>query len=208
MRRGTAEIQTTWLADPQYQRDTVESAQASLDQDYSSLYSLVKVTGASWEMQFEYKEVGQWRRSEAVKMCVLRLKSVLVCWQSKMRSLEETLRLHCFYNSCQEFESWMEDKENVLNTISTDADNLGVVQAKYEVTIRLWIISSPKCRVTFHPPAQRDCNDDFLLQSFLTQLASGRGQFDDIIRVAEELVRSRHSKQREIEATRRKVSNR
>lgn len=27
----------------------------------------------------------------------------------------------------------MEDKENVLNTFSTDADNLGVVQAKYEV---------------------------------------------------------------------------
>lgn len=50
MRRGTAEIQTTWLPDPQYQRNTVESTRASLDQDYNSLYSLVKVTGASWEM--------------------------------------------------------------------------------------------------------------------------------------------------------------
>lgn len=56
-----------------------------------------------------------------------------LCLQSKTRTLEETLRLHRFYNSCQEFESWMEDKENVLNTFSTDADNLGVVQAKYEV---------------------------------------------------------------------------
>ena len=54
-----------------------------------------------------------------------------------MKSLEETLRLHRFYNSCQEFESWMEDKENVLNTISIDGDDLGVVQAKYEVTRRL-----------------------------------------------------------------------
>lgn len=27
----------------------------------------------------------------------------------------------------------MEDKENVLNTFSADADNLGVIQAKYEV---------------------------------------------------------------------------
>lgn len=27
----------------------------------------------------------------------------------------------------------MEDKENVLHTFTTDADNLGVVQAKYEV---------------------------------------------------------------------------
>jgi len=53
----------------------------------------------------------------------------------KTRSLQETLRLHRFYNSCQEFESWIEDKENVLNTCSTDADHLGAVQAKYEVKI-------------------------------------------------------------------------
>ncbi|XP_067469592.1 spectrin beta chain, non-erythrocytic 5 isoform X2 [Thunnus thynnus] len=137
MRRSTTEIQTTSLPDPQYQRDTVENTQASLDQDYNSLYNLVK---------------------------------------SKSRSLEETLRLHRFYNSCQEFESWMEDKENVLNTFNTDNDNLGVVQAKYE--------------------------------NFLTELASGRGQLDDIIRMAEELVKSRHSKQREIQARQKKVSNR
>ena len=45
MRRGTAEIQTTWLPDAQYQRDTVESTQAGLDKDYNSLYNLVKVRG-------------------------------------------------------------------------------------------------------------------------------------------------------------------
>ncbi|CAJ1074861.1 spectrin beta chain%2C non-erythrocytic 5 [Xyrichtys novacula] len=137
MRRSTTEIQTSWLPDPQYQRETVENTQAGLDQDYSSLYNLVK---------------------------------------SKMRSLEETLRLHRFYNSCQEFESWMEDKENILNTFSTDTDNLGVVQAKYE--------------------------------NFLTELVSGRGRLDDIIRMAEELVKSRHSKQREIQARQKRVSNR
>ncbi|KAM7376448.1 hypothetical protein PAMP_006181 [Pampus punctatissimus] len=137
MRRGTAEIQTTWLPDPHYQRDTVESTQANLDQDYNSLCNLVKL---------------------------------------KMRSLQEMLRLHRFYNSCQEFESWMEDKENILNTFSTDGDNLGVVQAKYE--------------------------------NFLTELASGRGQLDDIIRMAEELVNSRHSKQREIQDRQRRISKR
>uniref|UniRef100_A0A4W6DIZ9 Spectrin beta, non-erythrocytic 5 n=1 Tax=Lates calcarifer TaxID=8187 RepID=A0A4W6DIZ9_LATCA len=135
MRRSTTEIQTTGLPDPQYQRDTVESTQTGLDQDYNSLYNLVKT-----------------------------------------RRLEETLRLHRFYNSCQEFESWMEDKENILDTFSTDADNLGVVQAKYE--------------------------------NFLTELASGRGQLDDIIKMADELVRSRHSKQREIQARQRTISNR
>ncbi|KAM7403778.1 hypothetical protein PAMA_004285 [Pampus argenteus] len=137
MRHGTAEIQTTWLPDPHYQRDTVESTQANLDQDYNSLCKLVKL---------------------------------------KMRSLEEMLRLHRFYNSCQEFESWMEDKENILNTFSTNGDNLGVVQAKYE--------------------------------NFLTELSSGRGQLDDIIRMAEELVNSRHSKQREIQDRQRRISKR
>ncbi|KAM4625618.1 spectrin beta chain, non-erythrocytic 5 [Polymixia lowei] len=137
MRRGTAEIQTTWLPDPHYQRDTIETTQASLDQDYNSLYNLVK---------------------------------------SKRQNLEETGRLHRFYNSCEEFESWMGDKENVLNTFNTPADNVGVVQAKYE--------------------------------NFLTELASGRGQLDDIIKLADELVKSQHSKQREIQTRQRQVSNR
>lgn len=43
MRRGTAEIQTTWLPDPEYQRDTVESTQGRLDREYNFLYNLVKV---------------------------------------------------------------------------------------------------------------------------------------------------------------------
>lgn len=43
MRRSTTEIQTALLPDPHYHRDTVESTQAQLDQDYNSLYKLVKV---------------------------------------------------------------------------------------------------------------------------------------------------------------------
>uniref|UniRef100_A0A3B4GB01 Spectrin beta chain, non-erythrocytic 5-like n=1 Tax=Pundamilia nyererei TaxID=303518 RepID=A0A3B4GB01_9CICH len=137
MRRGTAEIQTTLLPDPEYQRDTVESTQGRLDQEYNFLYNLVK---------------------------------------TKTKSLEEILRLHRFYNSCHEFESWMEDKENILNTFSTDGDNLAVVQAKYE--------------------------------NFLTELASGRGQLDDIIKMADELVKNQHSKQKEIQSRKRSVSKR
>lgn len=55
MRRSTTEIQTTSLPDPQYQRDTVDSTQSTLDQEYHSLYNLVKVgeqreREAAWEM--------------------------------------------------------------------------------------------------------------------------------------------------------------
>ncbi|KAM6973270.1 spectrin beta chain, non-erythrocytic 5 [Aplochiton taeniatus] len=137
MRRGTAEIQTSSLPDPHYQRGTVEGMQSSLEQDYNFLYNLVK---------------------------------------SKRRTLEETIRLHRFYNTCEEFESWMEDKENILNTFSTTSDNVGVVQAKYE--------------------------------NFLTELASGKGRLDDISALAEELVKSRHSKEKEIQSRHRQVTRR
>ncbi|XP_054653046.1 spectrin beta chain, non-erythrocytic 1 isoform X2 [Dunckerocampus dactyliophorus] len=137
MRRGTAEIQTAWLPDPQYQRDTVEQTQARLDQDYKTLCNLV---------------------------------------QSKLKVLEEMLLLHRFYNSCQDFESWMEDKENVLNTFHTHAAHMDVLQAKYE--------------------------------NFVTELMSGRGQLDDINKMSQQLVKSRHSKHREVQVRHASISSR
>uniref|UniRef100_A0A8C8K4M3 Spectrin beta chain, non-erythrocytic 5 n=1 Tax=Oncorhynchus tshawytscha TaxID=74940 RepID=A0A8C8K4M3_ONCTS len=137
MRLGTAEIQSSSIPDPHYQRETIESAQSSLDRDFNSLHNLAN---------------------------------------SRRTTLEETVRLHRFYNTCEEFESWMEDKENILNTFSPNSDNVGVVQAKYE--------------------------------NFLTELASGKGQLDDITRLGEELVKSRHSKHREIQAKQGQVTRR
>nr|XP_055027307.1 spectrin beta chain, non-erythrocytic 5 [Misgurnus anguillicaudatus] len=128
MRRGTAEISTSSLPDPHFQKETIESTQNSLEQDFNSLYHLA---------------------------------------QSKHKILDETARLHKFYNACEEFESWMGDKENVLNTFSSNSDNLEVVQAKYE--------------------------------NFLTELASGKKQLDDITKLGEELVRKQHSKKKEIQ---------
>lgn len=49
--------------------------------------------------------------------------------------MDETARLHRFYNACEEFESWMEDKENILNTFSSSSANTEAVQAKYEVSV-------------------------------------------------------------------------
>ncbi|KAI1895008.1 hypothetical protein AGOR_G00101700 [Albula goreensis] len=96
--------------------------------------------------------------------------------QSRRRALEEAMRLYRFYNTCQEFESWMEDKENVLNAFNPNSDNVEVMQAKYE--------------------------------GFLTELASGRGQLDNIIQQGAELVKSGHSKQREIRAKQEQVKRR
>lgn len=40
-----------------------------------------------------------------------------------------------FYVACEEFESWMEDKENILNTFSSNTHDIDIVQAKYEVGV-------------------------------------------------------------------------
>ncbi|XP_043119308.1 spectrin beta chain, non-erythrocytic 5 isoform X2 [Puntigrus tetrazona] len=128
MRRGTAEISTSSLPDPHFQKDTIESTQRRLEQDFNSLYNLA---------------------------------------QSKNKILDDTARLHRFYNACEEFESWMGDKENVLNTFNSNSNNLEVVQAKYE--------------------------------NFLTELASGRKQLDDITHLGEELVKKQHSQKKEIQ---------
>ncbi|XP_028831275.1 spectrin beta chain, non-erythrocytic 5 isoform X2 [Denticeps clupeoides] len=95
---------------------------------------------------------------------------------SRRKALEEAVQLHRFFNTCEEFDSWMEDKENVLNTFSPNAENVEGMQSKYE--------------------------------NFLTELASGRGQLDDITKLGEELVKSRHSKRREIAAKQGQVTHR
>ncbi|XP_061631327.1 spectrin beta chain, non-erythrocytic 5 isoform X2 [Phyllopteryx taeniolatus] len=136
-RPGTAEIQSTWVPDPQYQRVTVEATQTQLDQDYTSM------------------------------CCLL---------QSKVKVLEEALLLHRFHGRCQEFEWWMEDKEKVLDTFSAHAKDLHVIQAKYE--------------------------------NFVTELMSGRGLLDDIIKVAEEMGKNRHSKHRDIQTRLNSLSSR
>ncbi|XP_062379447.1 spectrin beta chain, non-erythrocytic 5 [Sardina pilchardus] len=94
-------------------------------------------------------------------------RSLVQLAKSRKHALDETAQLHHFYNTCEEFESWMEDKEHILNTFSADADDVTAVQANYE--------------------------------NFLTELASGKGQLDDINRLGEGLVNSRHSKKREIQ---------
>lgn len=99
----------------------------------------------------------------------------------------------------------MDDKENVLNTFSSDTGDLDVVQAKYEVK---GTGDRPfSAAFLSHVPTSQS-NVAEMFQNFLTELASGRGRLSDIIHMAEDLVRSRHSKEREIKARQRKISKR
>ncbi|KAJ8289416.1 hypothetical protein GJAV_G00001060 [Gymnothorax javanicus] len=137
MRRGTTEIPSSTLPDPQYQQHTISSTQRELETEYHSLQSLA---------------------------------------QARRRALEEAVRLYRFYNSCLEFESWMGDKESVLKAFSPNSENVEVMQAKYE--------------------------------SFLTELASGRGHLESIRHLGAELLKSGHSKQREILSRQDQINSR
>ncbi|XP_059505307.1 spectrin beta chain, non-erythrocytic 5 isoform X2 [Stegostoma tigrinum] len=57
-----------------------------------------------------------------------------LCQQAKARrkALQEMIRLYQFYNTCNDFDSWMNDKENGFKTFEPKSDNVEAMQRKYE----------------------------------------------------------------------------
>ncbi|XP_078419413.1 spectrin beta chain, non-erythrocytic 5 [Cetorhinus maximus] len=57
-----------------------------------------------------------------------------LCQQTKTRrkKLQEMIQLYQFYNTCNDFDSWMNDKENGFKTFEPKSDNVEVMQRKYE----------------------------------------------------------------------------
>ncbi|NXX16052.1 SPTN5 protein, partial [Podargus strigoides] len=72
--------------------------------------------------------------------------------EDRKKALEEMIGYYRFCSSCEEFQSWMKDKENIFRTLQPQADNVEVTQQKY--------------------------------QSFLMELAAGKGQLGDIENLA------------------------
>uniref|UniRef100_A0A8B9QPH1 Calponin-homology (CH) domain-containing protein n=1 Tax=Anas platyrhynchos TaxID=8839 RepID=A0A8B9QPH1_ANAPL len=68
------------------------------------------------------------------------------------KALEEMIGYYRFCSSCEAFQSWMKEKENIFRTLQPQADNVEVMQQKY--------------------------------QSFLTELAAGKGQLGEIENLA------------------------
>ncbi|KAJ1103984.1 hypothetical protein NDU88_001400 [Pleurodeles waltl] len=52
--------------------------------------------------------------------------------ESRRKALEEVIKLHRFYGSCREFQSWMDNKEKVFHTLTPKSDNVDVIQHKYQ----------------------------------------------------------------------------
>ncbi|XP_069806664.1 spectrin beta chain, non-erythrocytic 5 isoform X2 [Dendropsophus ebraccatus] len=52
--------------------------------------------------------------------------------KKRKKALEDMVRLYQFYSACGEFHSWMDDKEKIFQTFQPSADNVEVMQIKYE----------------------------------------------------------------------------
>ncbi|XP_063295491.1 spectrin beta chain, non-erythrocytic 5 [Pelobates fuscus] len=50
----------------------------------------------------------------------------------RKKALEDMVRLYQFYSLCGEFQSWMDDKETIFQTLQPNPDNVEVMQLKYE----------------------------------------------------------------------------
>ncbi|XP_071600765.1 spectrin beta chain, non-erythrocytic 5 [Heliangelus exortis] len=72
--------------------------------------------------------------------------------EDRKKALEEMIGYYRFCSSCEEFQSWMKEKENIFQTLQPQADNVEVMQQKY--------------------------------QSFLMELAAGKGQLGEIENLA------------------------
>uniref|UniRef100_A0A8C3S247 Calponin-homology (CH) domain-containing protein n=1 Tax=Chelydra serpentina TaxID=8475 RepID=A0A8C3S247_CHESE len=70
-----------------------------------------------------------WRTQNEINLLYENLQSMA---EHRKKGLEEMIRLYRFYSSCEEFQSWMEDKEKIFRTLQPEADNVEVTQQKYE----------------------------------------------------------------------------
>uniref|UniRef100_A0A8C3DHV3 Spectrin beta, non-erythrocytic 5 n=1 Tax=Corvus moneduloides TaxID=1196302 RepID=A0A8C3DHV3_CORMO len=105
-----------------------------------------------------------WKTQEEIDSLYEHLQSMA---ESRKKALEEMIGYYRFCSSCEEFQSWMRDKENIFRTLQPQADNVEVMQQKY--------------------------------QRFLTELAAGKGQLEDIENLASKYRKISPSKYFEIQ---------
>ncbi|KAM6392440.1 LOW QUALITY PROTEIN: spectrin beta chain, non-erythrocytic 5 [Pluvialis apricaria] len=104
-----------------------------------------------------------WKTQDEIDSLYENLQSMA---EDRKKALEEMIGYYRFC-ICEEFQSWMKDKENISRTLQPQADNVEVMQQKY--------------------------------QSFLTELAAGKGQLGDIENLAVKYGKISPSKYSEIQ---------
>ncbi|NWT70613.1 SPTN5 protein, partial [Prunella himalayana] len=112
-----------------------------------------------------------WKTQEEIDSLYEHLQSMA---ENRKKALEEMIGYYRFCSSCEEFQSWMRDKENIFRTLQPQADNVEVMQQKY--------------------------------QRFLTELAAGKGQLEDIENLAAKYGKISPSKYFEIQTWMEKIN--
>nr|XP_031360795.1 spectrin beta chain, non-erythrocytic 5 [Lonchura striata domestica] len=112
-----------------------------------------------------------WKTQEEIDSLYEHLQSMA---ENRKKALEEMIGYYRFCSSCEEFQSWMRDKENIFRTLQPQADNVEVMQQKY--------------------------------QRFLTELAAGKGQLEDIENLAVKYGKISPSKYFEIQTWMEKIN--
>uniref|UniRef100_A0A8C3KKS8 Calponin-homology (CH) domain-containing protein n=1 Tax=Calidris pygmaea TaxID=425635 RepID=A0A8C3KKS8_9CHAR len=114
-----------------------------------------------------------WKTQDEIDSLYENLQSMA---EDRKKTLEEMIGYYRFCSSCEEFQSWMKDKENIFRTLQPQADNVEVMQQKY--------------------------------QSFLTELAAGKGQLGDIENLAAKYGKISPSKYSEIQIWLKEINSR
>ncbi|NXW82166.1 SPTN5 protein, partial [Alopecoenas beccarii] len=105
-----------------------------------------------------------WKTQDEIDSLYENLQSMA---EDRKKALEEMIGYYRFCSSCEEFQSWMKHKENIFRTLQPQADNVEVMQQKY--------------------------------QSFLMELAAGKGQLGDIENLAIKYGKTSPSKYSEVQ---------
>ncbi|NWZ04188.1 SPTN5 protein, partial [Agelaius phoeniceus] len=70
-----------------------------------------------------------WKTQEEIDSLYEHLQSMA---ENRKKALEEMIGYYRFCSSCEGFQSWMRDKENIFRTLQPQADNVEVMQQKYQ----------------------------------------------------------------------------
>ncbi|NXV99218.1 SPTN5 protein, partial [Fregetta grallaria] len=70
-----------------------------------------------------------WKTQDEIDLLYENLQSMA---EDRKKALEEMIGYYRFCSSCEEFQSWMKDKENIFRTLQPQADNVEVMQQKYQ----------------------------------------------------------------------------
>ncbi|XP_009944908.1 PREDICTED: spectrin beta chain, non-erythrocytic 5, partial [Leptosomus discolor] len=73
-----------------------------------------------------------WKTQDEIDSLYENLQSMA---EDRKKALEEMIGYYRFCSSCEEFQSWMKDKENILQTLQPQADNVEVMQEKYQTIL-------------------------------------------------------------------------